>query len=1026
MRIFKSKFLVKLIATICLFLTLFNFSGTTKVYAEDESWGGVLIKPVVHLLTAIVDGIMGFLNRNIEEQPTAFIKVEGNSNWWDKWGPKVIGIIVGVVLTAATVAVLIPTGGAAALGIGTTIKLAVSVLLSTGTAGYLIADVMDGAYFPDDIYLPVFRVSLDRIFSDDLALLDVNFFGIDKTYTREEKNEKEETVYQGNANGLDFMGQSGINIFVQEEGTSNILKVSKIFEKENDNYKYDNFIKLINIVNSDSKIISKEHKILENSNLYFKIVIDTDVNSYNNGTLEQIVTTTHTLNIYNENNEYLYSIIYINKYDSGTGLDVYNAIQDTVKVKATTKDIVTVESTAQLLRGTISGWYFVLRNFAMIGLMLILIYIGMRIVIGSTAGEKAKYKEKLMDWLVALCLTFIMHYIMVFSVEIVGKVTDLVGTVTNAYEREAIIKLTDSQYDDIISNKPELTSQIDNQYLYWNTDLMGLVKIWSQQEREGTEIWVAMSIGYVILVFYTIFFVWTYLKRVLYMAFLTMMAPLVAMTYPIDKINDGKAQAFNMWLKEYIFNLLIQPMHLLLYNVLIVSAYELAAKSTIYTLIAIGFMVPAEKLIRKFFGFEKAQTPGLLGGAAGAALAMTGIQNLVRHSAKGKGSERYTNKEEGNTNNIKQYSNKESVNPFATIAEKQEVARKEAEKQETKKQEAKLRMQGNQEKTEDKVNMGEKQEEAVARVNLKSEKEGVESNVNLSGKQEESGNIVNKIAKISNITRKEERKNNRARLARTISGVSGNYARQLGNKALKRVQNGRPIRKMMKMATGLYGGALLGLTGAALGIASGEPNKVLQYTSSGAVAGYGAGSGLANSVADTFSVDTNELKEEAEMSWYVEEYPNMKYNQNSEKEIKSEKNIKRIRTLTGWSRSETEEFLETTGTVCHKQGVTDVDDMLAINRVVEEKNPDKRISTIEEAIVATKIKNQLPQPIESMTKKKLNEHIETYTERFKPEIRKLNPNWNNEQINSQAEQNTKILMKDIRNLESAKSNLTQV
>ena len=38
------------------------------------------------------------------------------------------------------------------------------------------------------------------------------------------------------------------------------------------------------------------------------------------------------------------------------------------------------------------------------------------------------------------------------------------------------------------------------------------------------------------------------------MAFLTLIAPLVALTYPIDKMNDGQAQAFNRWMKEYIFN----------------------------------------------------------------------------------------------------------------------------------------------------------------------------------------------------------------------------------------------------------------------------------------------------------------------------------------------------------------------------------------------------------------------------------------------------------------------------------------
>ena len=48
-------------------------------------------------------------------------------------------------------------------------------------------------------------------------------------------------------------------------------------------------------------------------------------------------------------------------------------------------------------------------------------------------------------------------------------------------------------------------------------------------------------------------FTWIYIKRAITVAFLTLMAPLVAITYPIDKINDGQAQAFDRWLKEYIF-----------------------------------------------------------------------------------------------------------------------------------------------------------------------------------------------------------------------------------------------------------------------------------------------------------------------------------------------------------------------------------------------------------------------------------------------------------------------------------------
>lgn len=49
---------------------------------------------------------------------------------------------------------------------------------------------------------------------------------------------------------------------------------------------------------------------------------------------------------------------------------------------------------------------------------------------------------------------------------------------------------------------------------------------------------------YVALVIYTGIFTFLYYKRFLYTAFFTMIAPLVALTYPIDKIGDGKAPSF--------------------------------------------------------------------------------------------------------------------------------------------------------------------------------------------------------------------------------------------------------------------------------------------------------------------------------------------------------------------------------------------------------------------------------------------------------------------------------------------------
>ncbi len=85
-----------------------------------------------------------------------------------------------------------------------------------------------------------------------------------------------------------------------------------------------------------------------------------------------------------------------------------------------------------------------------------------------------------------------------------------------------------------------------------------------------------------------------------------------------------------MWFREYIFNLLIQPFHLLLYTVLVGSAMSLAAVSLPYAVVAIYFLIPAEKLLRKFFGFDNAGTLSAAGSFAGGALFSAMINKMNR------------------------------------------------------------------------------------------------------------------------------------------------------------------------------------------------------------------------------------------------------------------------------------------------------------------------------------------------------------------------------------------------------------
>ena len=332
--------------------------------------------------------------------------------------------------------------------------------------------------------------------------------------------------------------------------------------------------------------------------------------------------------------------------------DANKADTEDNRVKTSNQDV------AADLQGNISKWYVQIRNIVLVCMMIVLLYIGIRILLTSLAGEKAKYKQFLQDWFVGLILIFFMHYIMTFAVTIVQKITDIVDTSvdSNTYvvkfpvdKDGKIVKffnnykmaymIYDKDGNQITSDENGKVKDGDAAFVVYPTNVLGSLRLTLQLQSWGAG-YIGYALAFVVLVLFTVFFIFTYLRRVLYMAFLTLIAPVVALTYPIDKMNDGSAQGFTKWFREYMFNLLIQPMHLMLYYILVTSAFDLAGKNIIYTLVAIGFMMPAEKLLRSFFGFEKAHTPGLLAGPAGAALTMQGLQTLSNlRSGKSKSKE---------------------------------------------------------------------------------------------------------------------------------------------------------------------------------------------------------------------------------------------------------------------------------------------------------------------------------------------------------------------------------------------------
>ena len=277
------------------------------------------------------------------------------------------------------------------------------------------------------------------------------------------------------------------------------------------------------------------------------------------------------------------------------------------------------KSIIEQLKGTVSKWYVALRNIAIVGLLSVLLYIGIRIVISSSAGDKAKYKQFFVDWVVALCLIFFLHYIMAFTMTMSETITDVLSGDDSSQGRikQVNIRLIDENGNAFSDGGVPIE---------FSSNFTGVARI--KADYASSSLRMGYSILYIALTVYTVYFAFVYLKRLLMLAFFTMITPLVALTYPLDKIRDGKAQAFNYWFKEYMFYALLQPMHMLLYTVFVSSALSVAANNLLYAIVALAFIVPAEKIVKQMFGI-KGNTESTLGGFAGGALASQAF-NMLR------------------------------------------------------------------------------------------------------------------------------------------------------------------------------------------------------------------------------------------------------------------------------------------------------------------------------------------------------------------------------------------------------------
>ena len=73
---------------------------------------------------------------------------------------------------------------------------------------------------------------------------------------------------------------------------------------------------------------------------------------------------------------------------------------------------------AGTFRTSVAQWYYTLRLIAAGGLLIILIYVGIKMALSTIGKDQARYKEMFMDWVSSVALLFMLHWIIAFVITV--------------------------------------------------------------------------------------------------------------------------------------------------------------------------------------------------------------------------------------------------------------------------------------------------------------------------------------------------------------------------------------------------------------------------------------------------------------------------------------------------------------------------------------------------------------------------------------------------------------------------------
>ncbi|MBO5178764.1 MAG: hypothetical protein J6B87_00230 [Clostridia bacterium] len=303
------------------------------------------------------------------------------------------------------------------------------------------------------------------------------------------------------------------------------------------------------------------------------------------------------------------------------------------------KDLIINNETTKIMREQINKWYSFFMTLAIVAYLVVLLGMGTKVVLGSTAGGMEKLKELAVKWLAGVLLLFlfpnvIVKYAFRLNEEFVKMLakeyiheyagTGLGNSTTEGEWSNEEIEFRSPEYVSRFTGKSNLGGEEMNRIYQKSLDSYRAEADLARIMRAYAGITKKMIYAIIWFVLFGQLFVLVvkYYKRYFVIAILLIIFPLVTMYYIIEILRGKNGQVFSAWAKEIFVNIFIQSIHAIIY-VLIASVVISRVQADItkpadhmnwiLAIVAINFISEGEKIIRKLLGVDSGMDGGIGG-----------------------------------------------------------------------------------------------------------------------------------------------------------------------------------------------------------------------------------------------------------------------------------------------------------------------------------------------------------------------------------------------------------------------------